>query len=55
MKGRLMNKLPREDLAFRVAFIFLLVTTGVVLFEQCSRRAADPSRIEWPASSSAKP
>jgi hypothetical protein len=50
-----MKMFPREDRAFRVAFIFLVATAGVVLFEQCSRRVADPSRIEWPASSTTKP
>jgi hypothetical protein len=42
------KKSLHEHLAFRVAFIVLVVTAGIVLLQECTHRVVDPSRIAWP-------
>ena len=50
-----MLRSPPRATAFRVAFVILVAAAIVTLAWQCTGQPAGPSRIDWPAGSTAKP
>ncbi len=49
-----MRNLFQFDRPFRIAFLFLVGVSLVVLIWQCSQLPHGQSRVDWPAASSGK-